>query len=79
MLIDTREPPSDEDGRSGESWLVQVVEWLLPWPALVVWLCAASLLLSGWVAVGCVFAATALALWRVDKLLPRDGLRDYRQ
>ena len=80
MLIDTREPPGDEGGdRSREPWLVSLLDWLLPWPALILWLCAASRVLDGWVGVVCVFTAIGLAAWRGLAALPTEGLNQTRQ
>jgi hypothetical protein len=79
MLIDTREPPDEGGGSGREPWLVTLLGWFLPWPALIVWLCAASRVLDGWVGVGCVFAAIALAAWRGLRALPTDGLNEQRQ
>jgi hypothetical protein len=73
MLIDTREPFDDGHRRSREPWLVTLLDWLLPWPALIVWLCVASRLVDGWAAVGLVWGAVFLAAWRGLKALPADG------
>ena len=79
MLIDTREPPDDGDDGAREPWLVTALAWLLPWPALIVWLCAASRLLDGWLAVGCIYAAIGLTAWRALRALPTEGLNQTRQ
>jgi hypothetical protein len=81
MLVESRDPfdEGDDDRTSREPWLVTLLGWLLPWPALIVWLCAASRLLDGWVAVACVYAAIILCAWRGLKALPADGLNQSRQ
>ena len=63
------------------AWLSgSLLGWFLPWPALIVWLCVASRLLDGWIAVGCVlFAAIYLLIWRGLRALPTDGLNQSRQ
>jgi hypothetical protein len=79
MLVETREP-FDEGGRSSrEPWLVTLLGWLLPWPALILWLCAASRMIDGWAGVACVFAAIGLAAWRGLRALPMDGLNEVHQ
>jgi len=79
-LVDTRQPPDDEGGgRSREPWLVSLLAWFLPWPALILWLCAASRVIDGWVGVACVFVAIGLATWRGLAALPTEGLNQTRQ
>ncbi|MGI8780285.1 MAG: hypothetical protein ACR2L8_08985 [Solirubrobacteraceae bacterium] len=79
MLIDTREPPGDDGGSTHEPWLVALLGWALPWPALIVWLCAASRVVEGWAGVVFVFVAIALAAWRGLRALPAEGLDQDRQ
>ena len=79
MLVDTRKPPDEGGGSAREPWLVHMLEWLLPWPALIVWLCVASRVLDGWAGVVCVFAAIGLAAWRGLRALPTDGLKQQQQ
>jgi hypothetical protein len=73
----------DEGGNRGEPWVVTALGWILPWPALIVWLCVASRVIAewadGWPAVGCIFAAIFLSAWRGLCLLPSDGLNENRQ
>jgi hypothetical protein len=79
MLVESREPYHDGDRSSREPWLVSLLDWLLPWPALIIWLCAASRVLDGWLAVGCVFVAIALSAWRGLRALPTEGLNQQHQ
>ena len=79
MRVDTRRPPDEGGGQAGEPWLVSMLDWVLPWPALIVWLCAASRMIDGWPGVACVFAAVWLAAWRGLRSLPADGLNEQRQ
>jgi hypothetical protein len=79
MLVDTRQPPGDGGGSAREPWLVSLLGWVLPWPALIVWLCAASRVIDGWGGVACVFVAVALAAWRALHALPAEGLNEQRQ
>jgi hypothetical protein len=79
MLVETREPFDEGRRPSREPWLVALLGWLLPWPALIVWLCALALAVDGWVGVGCGFAAIGLASWRGLRALPTDGLNQMRQ
>jgi hypothetical protein len=80
MLIDTRPPPDDGGGGSkGEPWLVTALGWLLPWPALIVWLCVASRLIDGWIGVFAIFLAIGLATWRGLRHLPMEGLTEQKQ
>jgi hypothetical protein len=83
MLIDTREPPPDDgDGDGGskhEPWIVTALGWALPWPALIVWLCIASRVLDGWLAVIAIYAAVFLTAWRGLRMLPLHGLNENKQ
>jgi hypothetical protein len=79
MLVETREPWDDGGQSSREPWLVTLLDWLLPWPALIVWLCAASLAVNGWAAVACGFVAIGLTAWRCLRAMPTDGLNQHRQ
>ena len=79
MLIDTRLPPDDTGGPEHEPWLVTVLGWLLPWPALIVWLCLASRLLEGWIGVVSIFVAIGIAAWRGLRALPTEGLNQRQQ
>ena len=60
-------------------WFLTALDWLLPWPALIVWLLAASRYADGWVGVGFAYAAIALAAWRGLRALPAEGLNQTRQ
>ena len=79
MLVDTRHPFGEGDESAGEPWLLSALDVLLPWPALIVWLCVASRFADGWAGVGLVYAAVAIAAWRGLKALPSDGLDQSRQ
>jgi hypothetical protein len=79
MLIDTRDPPGDEPSSGREPWLVRALGWLLPWPALIVWLCVASRVLDGWPGVIAIYVAIALTAWRGLRALPADGLNQWKQ
>jgi hypothetical protein len=79
MLIDTRRPPDEGGGSAREPWLVSMLGWLLPWPALIVWLCVASRMLDGWDGVACVFLAVGLSAWRGLRALPTEGLNERQQ
>jgi hypothetical protein len=79
MLIDTREPPDDGNGHSPEPWPIVALGWLFPWPAIIVWLCAASCFLDGWFGVLAIYLAIGLAAWRGLRTLPSSGLSDNRQ
>ena len=79
LLIDTRTPPPDPDRR--EPWLVSLLlDHLFPWPALVLWLLAASLMTDGWLGVLLSWAAVIVAFWRMSRAFSGvGGLRDHRQ
>ena len=79
MLVESRDPFDDGERPSREPWFVTLLGQLLPWPALIVWLCATALAIDGWPAVGCGFAAIALAAWRGLNAMPTDGLNQARQ
>ena len=78
-FIDT--PDSSGDGGDGarEPWVLSALDWVLPWPALIVWLCVASRYADGWLGVGLIYLAIGLAAWRGLKALPDDGLNQDRQ
>ena len=79
MLVDARQPPDEGAGRGHEPWLLGLLAWLLPWPALIVWLCVASRLIDGWIGVLAIFAAVGLSAWRGLCALPASGLDENRQ
>jgi hypothetical protein len=79
MLVESRDPFDDGDRSRREPWLVTLLGKLFPWPALIVWLCAAALVIDGWPAVGCAFAAIALSAWRGLAALPTEGLNQSQQ
>ena len=79
MLVETREPFDDGARSSREPWLVTLLGWILPWPALIVWLCVASRMLDGWAGVACVYFAVGLSAWRGLRALPTDGLNQQKQ
>jgi hypothetical protein len=79
MLIDTRDAPDEGAGSGREPWFLTALGWLLPWPALIVWLCFASRFLEGWLGVLAAFLAVGLTAWRALRLLPSDGLSQGRQ
>ena len=74
-------PDSSGGGRDepGLPWILIALDWLLPWPALIVWLLVASRYADGWVGVGFAYAAIALAAWRGLRALPAEGLNQTRQ
>jgi hypothetical protein len=79
MLVESRGPFDDDERSSREPWLITLLGWLLPWPALIVWLCVASRLLDGWPAFGCVYLAIVLCAWRGLRAVPADGLNQQQQ
>jgi hypothetical protein len=79
MLVETREPFDDRDRSSREPWLVTLLGWLLPWPALVLWLCVASRMLDGWAGVASIYLAVLIAGWRALRAWPADGLQQQKQ
>jgi hypothetical protein len=79
MLIDTRDSPGDEPGSGREPWPARALGWLLPWPALIVWLCVASRVLDGWPGVIAIYLAVALTAWRGLRAFPTHGLNQWKQ
>jgi hypothetical protein len=82
MLIDTREhPPEPEpDGDRGEPWPLALLSWVLPWPALIVWLFVFGEVLDGWAGQACMLISLGLCVWRLS--LPFrtvGGMREYKQ
>jgi hypothetical protein len=78
-LIDTRGQPPPGGDETREPWYMEVVGRLFPWPAIIVWLLVAYQVLDGWPGVIALWAGVILFSWRVLKLLPDGGMRDYRQ
>ena len=82
-VADVHREPGLERRRAGrrarEPWVLRVIDWLLPWPALIVWLMVASRYADGWIGVGFAYAAIALAAWRGLRALPAEGLNEARQ
>ena len=79
MLIDTREDPPGR-GDDHEPWLVTALRWVLPWPALIAWLFAASQMLDGWAGVIALWGAIIVGSWRALRWMPEGGgMREYRQ
>ena len=79
MFIESREPPGDAPGSGREPWLLTAVGWLLPWPALIVWLIVASRFADGWIGVAFAFGAVGITAWRAARAFPTDGLDQVRQ
>ena len=79
MFIESPDSSGDHRGEPHEPWFLTAIEWVLPWPALIVWLLVASRFADGWVGVGFAYAAIALAAWRGLRALPADGLNQARQ
>jgi hypothetical protein len=79
MLVESRDPFDEGAQPSREHWMITLLGWMLPWPALIVWLCVASRVLDGWTAVACVFVAIGLSAWRGLRGLPTEGLNQQRQ
>ena len=78
-LIDTREPPPDGPP-APEPWIITALRWALPWPALVLWLFAASQMLDGWLGVIAIWGAVIIGTWRALRWMPvTDGMREYKQ
>ena len=78
-FIEAKEPFEDRGEPAREPWLLTAMDWLLPWPALIVWLCIASRYADGWIGVALIYAAIGIAAWRGLNALPTDGLKQDRQ
>ena len=78
-FIESPDSSGDGDEERREPWVLTAIDWLFPWPALIVWLLAASRYADGWFAVGFAYAAIAVAAWRGLRALPADGLRQSKQ
>jgi hypothetical protein len=78
MLVDTRDPQPGPRDDGSESWLVAVLDVLLPWPVLIAWLIAGALLMEDWIGVGCAWGAVVVSFWRLTKIFPTvGGMRDH--
>lgn len=79
MFVESHESFDDVGGSRREPWLLTVLDWLLPWPAVVVWLLAASRFTDGWAGAGLAYAAVLIFAWRALSALPDDGLNQSHQ
>ena len=80
MLIDTRDGPPDGDDRHGRSWLFTVLDWVMPWPALIVWLVAAAIATPGLLGALCAVSAMLIGAWRLALAGGNvGGMRDWKQ
>jgi hypothetical protein len=79
MLIDTRDHPPEPEPRDNRHWLPAVLEWLYPWPAVIVWLWIGGIVLTGFVGMLLAVSALLVFFWRISKAYPDWGLSDYRQ
>ena len=81
LLIDTGAPPPEPRRPRRELWMLStLLDHLLPWPALVVWLLAAATMTDGWVGVAFSWAAVVIAFWRMSRSFRGvGGLRDHIQ
>ena len=79
MFIESREPFDDGGDARREPWFLTAIDWVLPWPALVVWLLVASRYADGWLGAGLAYAAVLVAAWRALRALPAEGLNQTRQ
>jgi hypothetical protein len=78
-FIESPQPPGDDGDAAREPWVLSALDWVLPWPAAIVWLCIASRYADGWFGVALIYLAIGLAAWRGLKALPADGLNQDRQ
>jgi hypothetical protein len=79
MFIEAHEPSRDDGDGAREPWVLSALDWVLPWPAAIVWLCVASRYADGWLGVGLIYTAIGLAAWRGLRALPTEGLDQDRQ
>jgi hypothetical protein len=79
LLVDAGAPQPPDPRR--EPWLVSLLlDHLMPWPALVVWLLAAAVMTDGWIGVLSSWAAVVIAFWRMSRAFSGVGtLRDHLQ
>lgn len=78
MLVETPDDRGDDEAPAREPWLVTLLDWFFPWPAVIVWLCVASGFTDGWAGAIMAYAAVMLAVWRGLRAMPVDGLNKYR-
>jgi hypothetical protein len=78
-FIESQDRPGGRGEPSREPWLLTALDWVFPWPALIVWLCVASRYADGWLGVGLIYLAIGLAAWRGLRAMPADGLDQDRQ
>ena len=78
-FVESRDHSGGGGEPSREPWLLSALDWVLPWPALIVWLCVASRYADGWLGVGLIYLAIGLAAWRGLRKMPADGLEQDRQ
>jgi hypothetical protein len=79
MFVESRDPGRGDGDAAREPWVLTALDWLLPWPAAIVWLCVASRYADGWLGVALIYLAIGLAAWRGLRAWPADGLEQDRQ
>jgi hypothetical protein len=81
LLIDAGGLPPEPQGPHREPWIVTfVLDHLLKWPVLIVWLLAGALLTDGWAAVAFAWSAVFVAAWRGSRAFEGVGtMRDHIQ
>jgi hypothetical protein len=79
MFIESPDSSDDRDREGREPWILTAIDWVLPWPAMIVWLLVASRLADGWIGFGFAYAAVLVAAWRGLRAMPAEGVNQARQ
>ena len=79
MFIESPDSSDDQDGEGREPWILTAIDWVFPWPAMIVWLLVASRFADGWIGVGFAYAAVLVAAWRGLRAMPAEGVNQARQ
>ena len=82
LLIDTRDVPPEPEPERRPSVLAAVAAalgWLYPWPAVLIWLFVATMVLEGLAGAITAYVMLGVAFWRMLSIIPADGLGSHYQ
>lgn len=79
LLIDTRDVPPEPEPERRPSAVAAALTWLYPWPAVLLWLFVATMVLHGLAGAITAYVMLCVAFWRMMRAIPADGLGSHQQ